>query len=161
MTTSDDNLSLLVAARAAADRAYCPYSRFPVGAAVDTDIGRFTGCNIENASYGLSVCAERAALFGAVTAGAKKIESLAVSCVRAEPSDPPGSRMPCGACRQVIAEFMAPDATVTVDGAGTWRVGDLLPQAFQLSAQPFLEANRQPSAVCSPANLSDETERPL
>ena len=161
MTTPDDNPSLLVAARAAADLAYCPYSRFPVGAAVDTDIGRFTGCNIENASYGLSVCAERTALFSAVAAGAKKIDHLAVSCVRAEPSDPPGSRMPCGACRQVIAEFMAPDATVTVDGAGTWRVGDLLPHAFQLSAQPFLKAGREPSVVFPPVHLSDETERLL
>lgn len=137
--TQDDNNTLLNAARAAGGRAYCPYSEFPVGAAVETDIGRFTGCNIENASYGLAVCAERVALFTAVAAGATRIDHLAVSCLNAGEADPPGSRMPCGACRQVITEFMSQDATVTVDGAGVWRVADLLPQAFQLESKPFLD----------------------
>lgn len=138
--TPDNNSSLLETARAAAARAYCPYSAFPVGAAVETDLGRFVGCNIENASYGLAVCAERVAIFAAIAAGVKRIDHLAVSCIKADDSDPPGSRMPCGACRQVIAEFLAPDALVTVDGAGVWRVEDLLPAAFQLQTNPFLDS---------------------
>jgi len=136
----DDNSTLLEAARTAGKRAYCPYSQFPVVAVVETDIGRFTGCNIENASYGLAVCAERVALFCAIAAGAKRIDRMAVSCLNAGDSDAPGSRMPCGACRQVITEFMAPDATVTVDGAGVWRVADLLPRAFQMQTNPFLDS---------------------
>ncbi len=138
-TLPDANLSLLEDARTAGKRAYCPYSNFPVGAAVDTDLGRFTGCNIENASYGLAVCAERVALFTAIAAGAKRIDHLAVSCLKAGVSDPPGSKMPCGACRQIITEFMAQNAMVTIDGAGVWRVADLLPLAFQLQTNPFLD----------------------
>ena len=130
--------ALLAQAREAAGRAYCPYSEFPVGAAVETDAGVFVGCNVENASYGLAVCAERVALFTAVAAGAKRMTRLAVSCLRAGADDPPGSRMPCGACRQVIAEFMPPEAVVLVDGAGEWRVVELLPDAFQLAEKPFL-----------------------
>ena len=149
--THDDKTTLLDAARAAGNRAYCPYSEFPVGAAVDTDMGRFTGCNIENASYGLAVCAERVALFSAVAAGATRIDHLAVSCLKAGDTDPPGSRMPCGACRQVITEFMSQDATVTVDGAGVWRVADLLPQAFQLESKPFLDAAVELSGSAPPA----------
>jgi cytidine deaminase len=160
-TMPDDNTTLLSAARKAGKRAYCPYSQFPVGAAVETDLGRFTGCNIENASYGLAVCAERVALFTAIAAGATRIDHLAVSCLQAGETDPPGSRMPCGACRQVIAEFMLPDATVTVDGAGVWRVADLLPQAFQLASQPFLDAGSEsvPSLHC--AKTTDEMEHSL
>lgn len=162
MTTSPDkNLTLLDAARAAGNRAYCPYSRFPVGAAVETDLGRFIGCNIENASYGLAVCAERVALFNAIAAGAKRIEHLAVSCLKAAESDAPGSRMPCGACRQVITEFMSPDATVTVDGAGVWRVADLLPLAFRLQSNPFLDVDSDAPQRMRPADTRDETEHAL
>jgi cytidine deaminase len=123
---------LIEVAREAARHAYCPYSRFPVGAAVETDRGVFTGVNIENASYGLAVCAERVALFTAISAGATVFRRLAVCCAAASPDAPPGSRMPCGACRQVMAEFMPPEAIVLVDGAGTWRLMDLLPEAFRL-----------------------------
>jgi len=130
--------ALLEKAREAARRAYCPYSHFPVGAAVETDIGVFIGCNVENASYGLAVCAERVALFTAIAAGAGRIARLAVSCVQAGPDAPPGSRMPCGACRQVMAEFMTPECVVIVDGAGVWSLADLLPAAFQLEERPFL-----------------------
>jgi len=125
--------ALLSAARAAAANAYCPYSRFPVGAVVQTERGRFAGCNVENASYSLGVCAERSAIHNAVAAGARAFVRLVVSCTAATESDPPGSRMPCGACRQVIAEFMAPDAEVIVDGAGAWTVRELLPAAFRLA----------------------------
>ena len=159
-TQTDDN-TLLDAARTAGRRAYCPYSEFPVGAAVDTDLGRFMGCNIENASYGLAVCAERVALFNAIAAGATRIEHLAVSCLKAGDTAPPGSRMPCGACRQVIAEFMSPDATVTVDGVGVWCVSDLLPQAFQLEAKPFLDATVKLSGSPYANQSKDEMENSL
>src|SRR4051812_14925230 len=127
---NEGDLRLLNGAREAAGRAYCPYSDFPVGAIVETDQGVFSGCNIENASYSLGVCAERVAIHSAIAAGARTIKRLAVSCIAAKEADPPATRMPCGACRQVIAEFMAADAEIIVDGAGVWRVTDLLPQAF-------------------------------
>ncbi len=124
--------ALVESARKAADNAYCPYSGFPVGAVVVTEHGPFSGCNIENASYSLGICAERAAIHSAVAAGARTLSRLAVSCRKAASTDPLASRMPCGACRQVIAEFMAPDAEVVIDGAGVWRVDELLPLAFRL-----------------------------
>ena len=161
LSATQTESTLLEAARNAARQAYCPYSDFPVGAAVDTDLGRFIGCNIENASYGLAVCAERVALFTAVAAGATRIDHLAVSCLKAGDTDPPGSRMPCGACRQVITEFMSPDATVTVDGAGVWRVADLLPQAFQLDSKPFLDAAVKLSGGPNSAQTTDEMENTL
>jgi cytidine deaminase len=161
MTSPDlKQIPLLEAARAAGARAYCPYSLFPVGAAVETDLGRFTGCNVENASYGLAVCAERVALFAAVAAGATRIYHLAVSCLNAGESDAPGTRMPCGACRQVIAEFMAQDATISVDGAGIWRVADLLPSAFQLQTNPFLDYCADSPAKAFSAEPTDEMEHP-
>ena len=119
-------------ARDAAKSAYCPYSNFHVGAAVETDAGVFVGCNIENASYGLAVCAERVAIFAAIAGGATRFDRLAVCCADAAETDPPGTRMPCGACRQVMAEFLAPDAEMEIDGAGTWKLADLLPAAFRL-----------------------------
>lgn len=128
MTDND----LLEKARETGERAYCPYSNFPVGAAVETDRGIFTGCNVENASYGLAICAERVALFAAVAAGAKQFTKIAVSCLRPAPDAPPAEKMPCGACRQVIAEFLPQEANVIVDGAGVWKVRELLPDAFLL-----------------------------
>jgi len=137
--TSEDR-ALLQAARAAARGAYCPYSGFPVGAAVQTELGIITGCNVENASYGLACCAERVALFAAVAQGARRLSTLAVACIEAAADAQPGSRMPCGACRQVIAEMMRPEDRVLVDGVGVWRVGDLLPLAFELGHRPFLDS---------------------
>jgi len=94
------------AAREAAKASYAPYSKFAVGAAVLTASGEiFSGCNVENASYGLAICAERTAVFAAVTAGQRVIKAVAVHTSTASPT------MPCGACRQVINEF-GPDATV-------------------------------------------------
>jgi cytidine deaminase len=124
--------ALLDAARAASRSAYCPYSRFPVGAAVWASGRIFTGANIENASYGLAICAERTAVFAAILAGATRIEAVAVSCVSAPEGSPAGELMPCGACRQVLAEFAGPDLPVVVDRAGTFRLADLLPHAFRL-----------------------------
>jgi cytidine deaminase len=123
---------LIALAREAASRAYVPYSKFRVGAAVEAAGQTFVGCNVENASYGLTVCAERVALFTAVAAGHQRIERLAVTCVDASPDLGESGRMPCGACRQVMAELMGLDGEVLVDGARTFRVADLLPGAFTL-----------------------------
>lgn len=123
---------LLKRARAAAETAYAPYSRFRVGAAVLAGGEIFTGSNIENASYGLTICAERAAIFNAVTTGHRKIEAIAVSCIDAASDASPSSRMPCGACRQVMAEFASSGTPVVVDGVGPTTVGELLPAPFDL-----------------------------
>jgi cytidine deaminase len=91
---------LRVASIAASKHAYCPYSHFPVGAAVLTTEGRiFFGCNVENASYGLTICAERNAIFHAVACGSQPIVAVAIYTPTPSPS------APCGACRQVINEF--------------------------------------------------------
>lgn len=91
---------LLAAALAARENAYAPYSKFKVGAAVETADGHiFTGCNVENASYGLTCCAERNAVFAAIGSGARSFKAL---CVVADTEEPVA---PCGACRQVLAEF--------------------------------------------------------
>jgi cytidine deaminase len=121
---------LAAAARRAAARAYCPYSRFPVGAAVLTDRGAIvSGCNVENASYGLTICAERTAVFQAVLQAPDRLvlQAVLVYTPTAEPT------APCGACRQVINEF-GPDAEIIsiCDGEGVirTRLGSLLPNAF-------------------------------
>ena len=123
---------LLKAARKAAQSAYCPYSNFRVGAAVVADGKVFTGCNIENASYGLTVCAERTAIFNAVSAGHRKIDALALSCPDASPDSSPTTRMPCGACRQVIAEFADKRTPIAIDEVGTMTLSELLPHPFEL-----------------------------
>jgi cytidine deaminase len=125
---------LIEAAKTAQKNAYCPYSRYPVGASVLAESGRiYTGCNVENASFGLSICAERVAIFKAISSGEKRIRSLAVAAK---------SAAPCGACRQVIIEFAPKDAEIIyVD----WfpmakkqkttftKAGKLLPHAFDPS----------------------------
>ena len=103
---------LLRQARAAMKHAYAPYSRFRVGAAILLEDGRiFTGCNVENASYGLTICAERNAVFAAVAASAKKPEIVAAAVV----NDHGVPCSPCGACRQVLAEF-GPRSTIWYSG---------------------------------------------
>ena len=125
--------SLLVRARQAANHAYCPYSNFHVGAAVRCDDGSvIDGCNVENASYGLSICAERVALFTAISLGKRPIE-LAVSCIDAQTDASPSSRMPCGACRQVMQELLPSNAQVSIDGIDSLLLEQLLPKPFQLS----------------------------
>jgi len=127
---------LVKKAARAADRAYAPYSKFSVGAALLVAGGRrcvVSGCNVENASYGLTVCAERAALAAAVAAGHRSFKALAVVV--------PGktARPPCGACLQVLAEFCGPDFIILAaasDRPGEtefYKLRDLLPQAFRLS----------------------------
>ncbi len=118
---------LVEAARAAQQQAYCPYSHYRVGAALEAEDGRiFVGCNVENASYGLTTCAERTAVFTAVSAGARRFRRIVV----ATDSEPPAP--PCGACRQVLAEF---GAGLEVESVGPtqskrWGIGELLPDAF-------------------------------
>lgn len=119
--------ALISAARGAQARAYAPYSNFRVGAALESADGKvFLGCNVENASYGLTICAERAAVCAAVSAGVTRFRrAVVVSDV-----DPPAA--PCGACRQVLAEF---GLDLPIDGVGSttsvrWRLSDLLPAAF-------------------------------
>ena len=124
--------SLLTQVRKTAERAYAPYSNFRVGAAVQAGGETFTGCNVENASLGLTICAERNAIFQAIAAGKRRIEAIAVSCIDAASSADPQMLMPCGACRQVMAEFGDPDMLVHIDGLGTFRLDDLLPRPFRL-----------------------------
>jgi cytidine deaminase len=126
--------SLLQAARDAASRAYAPYSKFRVGAAVLAGGKIWQGCNVENASYGLSVCAERNAIFNAVCSGAREIEAIAVTCPDADANAPQTSRMPCGACRQVIAEFASQSLTLIIDEVGEITLAELLPKPFILRA---------------------------
>jgi cytidine deaminase len=120
-------------ARQAATRAYIPYSHFAVGAALILNDGSIiAGCNVENASYGLSNCAERTALFSALAQGHKAKEFAAMLIYM------PGEKLysPCGACRQVIAEFFAADgkvyATCDNDSYQSWRADELLPGLFSL-----------------------------
>lgn len=128
--SESDVLALASAAKDASGRAYCPYSRFPVGAAVRARDGAlYAGCNVENASFGLTVCAERNAIFSAVAAGARDLMALVVY------TPTPSPVTPCGACRQVLSEF-APDADVICVCAGaerlTFKASDLLPNGFTL-----------------------------
>jgi cytidine deaminase len=121
---------LVAAARRAASRAYCPYSRFPVGAAVLTARGEiYAGCNVENASYGLTICAERNAVFQAV---ARSLGPLVIKKVVVF-TPTPTPTAPCGACRQVINEF-GPQAHVfsVCDGPDALEIAlaELLPRAF-------------------------------
>jgi cytidine deaminase len=102
-----------------------------VGAAVLTADGLVTGgCNIENASYGLTVCAERVAIFSAVATGHSRILKLAVST--GDTSGAPSRNMPCGACLQVMSEFMDPSAEVLIDQVGRFKLEDLLSRPFHL-----------------------------
>ncbi len=119
---------LINVAKAAMQRAYAPYSNFPVGAALITKDGRiYSGCNVENASYGLTCCAERVAIFKAVADGVTDFQALAVIGDTKTPCSP------CGACRQVMAEF-APDMEVYIaNNAGDYiktNVRELLPARF-------------------------------
>jgi cytidine deaminase len=119
---------LASAAREVRRRAWAPYSKFQVGAAVLAGGAIHRGCNVENASYGLTVCAERNAVAAAVAAGAKRIDAVAVASGTRPPTPP------CGACLQVLAELGRPDTTVLLVGARGAKVettlGELLPRAF-------------------------------
>ena len=115
-------------AKAASAKAYCPYSKFRVGAAVLADSGKiYTGCNVENASYGLTICAERNAIFHAACDGMERIEAVVIYTPTSTPS------APCGACRQVINEFGEDARIISVCDAKTildMKLSELLPHAF-------------------------------
>jgi len=122
-----NNEALVSAARSVREKAYAPYSHFSVGAALRTRSGRiFCGCNVENLSFGLTVCAERAAVFAAVAAGEKDFEAIAIVADSLQPVTP------CGACRQVLAEFSA-DLQVCSENLHGQRyeatISELLPRA--------------------------------
>ena len=123
--------TLLRTARTAMKKAYAPYSNFRVGAAILTKTGKvFSGCNVENASYGMTNCAERTAIFAAVAGLGPKLEVTAVAVV----NDHGVPCSPCGACRQVIYEF-GPDALVFFQGANGDKqahITELLPEGFRL-----------------------------
>jgi len=118
---------LVARAREAMRNAWAPYSEFHVGAAIEAEDGRvFVGCNVESASYGLTICAERMALGAAVAGGARSLRRIAVTTE----VDPPAA--PCGACRQLLAEFGLKLEVIAV-GPSTerrWTLGALLPDAF-------------------------------
>ncbi len=130
-STDKQNESLLRAARKAMGRAYAPYSQFRVGAALLTSKGKVvTGCNVENASYGLTNCAERTAIFSAIAQAGPGLSIRAIAVV----NDQGVPCSPCGACRQVIYEF-GPDATVFFQTSKGWKqshITELLPEGFRL-----------------------------
>jgi cytidine deaminase len=128
---ADRKTELLAAARKARKNAYAPHSNFPVGAAVLGADGRiFSGCNVENSSFGLTICAERNAIFAMVAAGVREIREILVI------GDTEDILPPCGACRQVIAEFASPQVVVHMcsrsGGGRDATVGELLPFIFHL-----------------------------
>ena len=125
---------LLALAREAAQRAFCPYSHFHVGAAVVAGEKTYIGVNIEISSYGLTLCAERSALAAAISDGAGPITQVAVACIDAPADAPLSERTPCGACRQWLAD-LAPNAVIYIDGSSQdFTIRDLMPYAFGLPA---------------------------
>lgn len=129
MTERPTDPDLVARARQARDRAYAPYSNFPVGAALLGRSGRvYTGCNVENAAYPLTTCAERTAVTKAVSEGEQAFEAIAVVTAT--------GAAPCGACRQILREFAGPEGHLRViiaDTAGrsrTYTIAELLPAAF-------------------------------
>jgi len=130
--SSDEKFRLLEAAQSVIKNAYAPYSKFRVGAAILTNTGDiFSGCNVENASYGLTICAERAAIFSAVAkVGGENLRIRAVAVV----NEAGIYCQPCGACRQVIFEFGA-DALILMRESESLKqmtINELLPEAFKL-----------------------------
>jgi cytidine deaminase len=129
MSDRATDLDLVAQARQARDRAYVPYSNFPVGAALLGRSGRvYTGCNVENAAYPLTTCAERTAVTKAISEGEQEFEAIAVVTAT--------GAAPCGACRQILREFAGTEGDLRViiaDTAGrahTYTIAELLPEAF-------------------------------
>jgi cytidine deaminase len=125
--TDTERKALIDLANEARRRAHAPYSNYQVGAALRTRSGRiFTGCNVENAAYPTSMCAERIAIFKAVSEGEKEFDVVALVT--------PNGKTPCGGCRQVMAEFGLDTVVLVADGSGRLlqetTVADLLPDAF-------------------------------
>ncbi len=120
---------LILKASEAKENAYAPYSRYKVGAAVVDENGKiFTGCNIENESYGATMCAERTAIFKAISSGSKSIKTIVITADGSMP-------YPCGMCRQVMAEFMDKDGVIILECAGkveSYTFSELMPYTFKL-----------------------------
>ncbi len=137
-STHRDDKKLIKAATKARGNSVAPFSNFAVGAAVETSDGQvFTGCNIENATYGLTVCAERVAVWKALSEGARSFARLAVV------ADTEQLTPPCGACRQILWEFCGGDLTIILANLSgeteTLKLGELYPRAFDkkfLAEQP-------------------------
>lgn len=134
MNNDDENNKLIKSAILAKDNAYVPYSNFRVGAALIDEQGReFSGCNVENASYGATCCAERTTIFKAVSEGSRRIRKMAVVCDQDEYC------RPCGICRQVMSEFAAEDfVLLSARPNGEYEVFSmemLLPSSFKLDRQ--------------------------
>ena len=123
--------ALLAAALAARENAFAPFSKFKVGAAVEDESGRIhTGCNVENATYGLTVCAERVAIFKAISEGARQFKRVAVA------ADTDALTPPCGACRQILWEFCGDVEIALVNPRGkteSYRLKELFPKPFDVS----------------------------
>jgi len=135
LTHRDECFNLLEKARAVIRNSYAPYSNLHVAAAILTvDGGTYWGVNVENASYGLTVCAERAAIFNAITSGTRRFKMLCLY------SDSPEPLIPCGACLQVLAEFIDDNTfticsiSLTSGKSTTMKFGDLLPVRFKFKA---------------------------
>lgn len=141
------------AAKKASEFSYSPYSKFKVGAAVLCESGQIvTGCNVENASYGLTMCAERTTIFTAIARGETPV-AIAITCPDGDPGDRM-SQMPCGACRQVMAEFMKPGSLVVIEGSIEYTVGELIPCAFSLIKPAKRKAYREKQIRFSIENSS-------
>ena len=123
--------ALIAAALAARENAFAPYSKFKVGAAIEDGDGRIhTGCNVENATYGLTLCAERVAIFKAISEGVRKFRRVAVA------ADTDVLTPPCGACRQILWEFCGDVDIILVNPRGqteTYRLKELFPKPFDAS----------------------------
>jgi cytidine deaminase len=123
--------ALIEAALRARENAHAPYSKFKVGAALEDETGRIhTGCNVENATYGLTVCAERVAVFKAISEGARKFRRIAVA------ADTDTLTPPCGACRQILWEFCGDIEVILANPRGkteALRLRDLFPRPFDAS----------------------------
>ena len=121
---------MLEIAKKASENAYAPFSKFVVGASILTTSGKYySGCNVENSSYGLTICAERCAIFKAISDGEKEIQAVAIYSPNTDEC------YPCGACRQVIFEFATEDLVVITEKDGAPKVDcikDLLPYGFKM-----------------------------
>jgi cytidine deaminase len=134
-----DKYRLVRAAQKTAQFAYAPYSGLSVGAAISF-IGTdkiYTGCNVENRSYGLTICAERSAICAGVSAGYRHISCVALAVYEPSGALAVGSVVPCGACLQFISEFSSSpqikDVEIFVAGGGSFKLSDLLPQKFSIT----------------------------
>jgi len=138
MATEEQLDALLAEAKKAANMAYVPYSKFRVGAALLCKDGSIVvGCNVENRSYGLTICAERNAIASAIARG--KITFAAVAISAPDSSEPVG---PCGACRQVLSEFIPPDAPIRFAGNGQKQVNTTLGALLPMDSLHELKENR-------------------